>query len=99
MKVAAILWFPSDTAKRASTLLAPDPTVSVRGPQIRPERSMPTARAPARKPASRSTVAPAPPARPNPVLPSVVIEKLLATAMARGGDFAEVYVERGVLTA
>jgi len=35
---------------------------------------------------------------PPPVAPSA-IEKLLATAMSRGGDFAEVYVERAVSTA
>ncbi|HLL55188.1 MAG TPA: metallopeptidase TldD-related protein [Myxococcaceae bacterium] len=34
-----------------------------------------------------------------PLLPPPLIEKLLATGMGRGADFAEVYVERTVLTA
>ena len=41
----------------------------------------------------------APPARPTPLLPLPMLEKLLALAMARGADFAEVYVERAVTTA
>ena len=39
------------------------------------------------------------PAPPAPPLSLGMVEKLLSAAMARGGDFAEVYVERGVTTA
>src|SRR5262249_9011271 len=42
------------------------------------------------------------PARPSvlaPLLSPGLMERLLATAMARGGEFAEVYVERAVSTA
>ncbi|MDQ3266989.1 MAG: metallopeptidase TldD-related protein [Myxococcota bacterium] len=35
----------------------------------------------------------------RPLLPIPLIERLLAAAMTRGGDFAEVYVERAVMTA
>lgn len=34
-----------------------------------------------------------------PLLPQATLEKLLGRAMARGAEFAEVYVERGILTA
>src|SRR5687768_7953126 len=58
---------------------------------------MATARTRPRKPASLPT--PPPAARPSPLLPPSLIERLLSVAMGRGGDFAEVYVERAVITA
>jgi TldD protein len=36
---------------------------------------------------------------PAPLLPQPLIERLLGAAMSRGGEFAEVYVERAVTTA
>src|SRR5262245_39579529 len=39
------------------------------------------------------------PATRMPLLPAGLLEKVLARAMSRGGDFAEVYVERSVTTA
>jgi TldD protein len=65
-------------------------------------------RRPARRPApARPKAAPldlTPPALARPatgrrVLPLETVERLLSVAMARGGDFAEVYAERNVLTA
>ena len=47
--------------------------------------------------AAAPKVGPSP--RPAPPLPIATIEKLLGLAMARGADFAEVYVERGTRTA
>ncbi|WP_224246009.1 TldD/PmbA family protein [Hyalangium gracile] len=38
-------------------------------------------------------------APPAPLLPQPLIERLLAVAMAKGGEFAEVYVERSLTTA
>src|SRR5712692_3765066 len=42
---------------------------------------------------------PVPPPRSAPLIAPGLIEKLLAMAMARGGDFAEVYLERATTTA
>ncbi|MCE9666706.1 TldD/PmbA family protein [Myxococcus stipitatus] len=56
---------------------------------------MPRASAPTRR-ATSSQLAPLAARRPtpSPLLPQPLLERLLAVAMARGGDFAEVYVER-----
>ncbi|HEX4620820.1 MAG TPA: metallopeptidase TldD-related protein [Myxococcaceae bacterium] len=55
---------------------------------------MPAQRKTRRAPAATSLPKPV-----APLLPPERVEKLLAAAMSRGGDFAEVYVERGVMTA
>ncbi|MBJ6763175.1 TldD/PmbA family protein [Myxococcaceae bacterium JPH2] len=61
---------------------------------------MPRASAPPRRarPSQLAPLATRQPA-PTPLLPSGLLERLLAEAMARGGDFAEVYVERTSTTA
>jgi TldD protein len=70
--------------------------------QANPNQPAPAARPPEATPApdfSRFTLPPrgAAALRP-PVLPVAVIERLLSRAMARGADFAEVYVEEGTTT-
>ncbi|MBM4379343.1 MAG: metalloprotease TldD [Deltaproteobacteria bacterium] len=52
-------------------------------------------------PARPRTSVPPPPARPPSatVLPPATLERVLGAAMARGADFAEVYVQRSVTTA
>lgn len=44
--------------------------------------------------ALKKTHKPMPPSQPLPLLPVPLVERLLSVAMARGADFAEVYVER-----
>jgi TldD protein len=82
---------------------APTGTTSRRGRRVPPERSSakearPTVEllAPAPVPFPGSLTGRRHPER---VLPLTTIERLLSRAMRRGGDFAEVYVEKTVVTA
>ncbi|MEN9797255.1 MAG: TldD protein, partial [Pseudomonadota bacterium] len=53
----------------------------------------------ARRTAARPRTPPPPTAATPTVLPPAVLERVLAAAMVRGADFAEVYVQRSVTTA
>lgn len=59
----------------------------------RPLRKTPSSRQ------SKSDLAPPRIATPAPLIAQALMERLLSQAMARGGDFAEVYAERAVITA